>query len=190
LARTCRPRQGLGIVDAALRHLAGTNRFKDTAAAEARIRENLLARIDDLAAAPGTVRARAVIAHADGRAESPPESELRWLLLSEHFPAPVLQMAVHTDSGTYYPDLGWRAHDSRRKERPVALEYDGVAKYGSTEDLYQEKRREDALRRAGCHVIRVTKDDLRKPGALLEGLRGLVRPEPGAFPERVGLRMR
>src|SRR5699024_4433413 len=94
LARTCRPRQGLGIVDAALRHLAGTNRFKDTAAAEARIRENLLARIDDLAAAPGTVRARAVIAHADGRAESPPESELRWLLLSEHFPAPVLQMAV------------------------------------------------------------------------------------------------
>src|SRR5699024_4372293 len=188
-ARTIPPRHSLGVVDTALRRLAGTTRFKDTADHEARIRNDWLARLEEFGSAPGAVRARAVLTHADGRAESRPESELRWLLLSEHFPAPVPQMAVHTDRGTFYPDLGWPAHVSRTKNRSVVLEYDGAVKYQRANDLYDEKRREDALRRAGCNVIRVTKHDLREPGALLQNVSALVRPEPGAFPERAGLRM-
>jgi hypothetical protein len=60
---------------------------------------------------------------------------------------------VVTRLGTFWSDLGW-------DEWRVLLEYDGRGKYASPGDLYDEKRRHDALVEAGCRMVRVTKDDL------------------------------
>src|SRR5699024_9062444 len=130
--------------------------------------------------APGVVRAGAVIENAEGPAESPWESQLRWRVLIAGFTAPGLQIPVHTHSGTFYPDLVWAGDSVRSTWDYIALEYDGVQKYRDPEDLYQEKKREDALRSAGCLVIRVTKSDLHRPGRMLRELAPHVHLAPKA----------
>lgn len=198
LERTCvdcvrvsSPAQGLAVADAVLRKLSGTTRFNwpETAQREREIRDRLLNQVSELAPARGVVRARAVLAYAQGRAESPAESRLRWLVLTEGFVEPDLQVAVRTAQGTYYPDMLWSGADVLSGWRSVALEYDGVAKYQESQDLYDEKVREDALRAAGCHVIRATKADLRDPRSLVRTLTKHVAVESQASPERRGLRI-
>ena len=55
----------------------------------------------------------------------------------------------------------------------VVVEFDGKVKYGdgNGDVLFQEKLREDRLRRLGYTVIRVTWDDLRRPERILAWIR-------------------
>lgn len=104
---------------------------------------------------PGVAQVRAVLAHADGRIESVGESLLAHALrlLGIAFTP---QARVSTDSGIFRADF---AVDGTR----VLVEFDGEVKYDGSRALFDEKRREDALRREGWVVVRFVWADLRHP---------------------------
>lgn len=61
------------------------------------------------------------------------------------------------------------------REKRLIVEFDGAMKYGGAEGraaLVAEKRREDALRRLGYRVVRLTWADLRDPARVLSLLGG------------------
>ncbi|WP_426592681.1 hypothetical protein ACPPVS_13010 [Cellulomonas sp. McL0617] len=103
----------------------------------------------------GIARARAVIALADGGAESPGESATRFVVLRDGLPVPTTQIAVPTRLGVFWSDLGW-------PQWRLLLEYDGRSKYSdaASEQFMREKRRHDAVVEAGWRALRVTKEDL------------------------------
>ncbi len=114
--------------------------------------------------ARGIARARRVWAWADDGAESPGESLTRHAALAAGLGAPETQIPVVTRLGTFWLDLGW-------PEERVAIEFDGLVKYGGTygapaDVVVAEKRRQDALEELGWTVLRVTWADLRDPVAL------------------------
>lgn len=103
---------------------------------------------------PGSRYARAALAFADGRSESPLESLGRVRCHEQGLPAPDLQVWLGDAHGPIARvDQYWPAH------RTVA-EADGALKYGSAMDLFAEKRREDRLREAGYEVVRYTWDEV------------------------------
>lgn len=122
--------------------------------------------------APGMARARAVIELADAGSESAWETATRFVLLAGGLPRPATQIAVSTRLGTFWADTGW-------EEWHLLLEYDGRVKYLGTEDLVREKRRHDAVVETGQRLLRVTKEDVRAPAALLSRV---VRLLPADIP--------
>jgi hypothetical protein len=98
---------------------------------------------------------------ADGRAESPLETRARLALLAQGLPLPELQVEIHGERGFIGRVDGWY------EEAAVALELDGKTKYlepwrGRTpaEVVWEEKRREDAMRELGIRVLRLADDDI------------------------------
>lgn len=157
-ARTMRDGAGLVLVDSALR-----------AGADLAVVEDVLRRARGLR---GVRRARAVLAMADGLAESPGETLTRHAIVSDGLPSPELQVGVDTRIGRFWVDLGW-------PEVRVAVEFDGRVKYGVTgidaaQAVFAEKRRQDALEEAGWMVVRVAWDDLRNPVAIAGRVRGAL----------------
>jgi len=129
-----------------------------------------------VAGGPGVRRARTVLRYADPGAESPQETATRLVLLRAGLPVPTTQVRVSTALGTFWADLGipqWR----------LLIEYDGRAKYATPDDLYAEKRRQDAITAAGYAMVRVT--SLTPPQTLIAqamahapaDFRPLPRPE-------------
>jgi very-short-patch-repair endonuclease len=59
----------------------------------------------------------------------------------------------------------------------VVVEFDGKVKYaaGDPAVLWDEKRREDRLRRLGYVVVRITWADLERPGAVAAAVRAALR---------------
>jgi hypothetical protein len=122
----------------------------------------------------GVARIEAVAAFADGRAESPKESESRVLIDELGFAAPDLQFEVFDEDGLAgRADFGWR-------HARVLGEYDGRGKYfdaqlagglSPEQVLWNEKRREDRLRAAGFRVVRWGAEDLANPWQLAAKLR-------------------
>lgn len=124
---------------------------------------------------------------ADGRAESPLETRGRLVVLTAGLPLPELQVEVHAGAGFVGRLDAWF-------EQPaVALEFDGLVKYESpyggrtpAQVLWEEKRREDALRELGIRVLRVTSEQLDQgAGALGARLRPLFEVQPGRRPYRI-----
>jgi very-short-patch-repair endonuclease len=134
--------------------LARHDRWDAVMAVDAALAERLTAPVDietalDQAVGwPGVRQARSVLAHADGRAESPLESLTRLRLLDDGFPAPDLQVR-----------LGEHRVDLLLREWNLVIEVDGLGKY-SDEEMRREKRREMRLRAMGYRVERVTWDDV------------------------------
>lgn len=130
--------------------------------------------LDERGRCNGIRLARLVLDAADGGAESPGESHLRFVLWAYGLPRPETQVRISTHRGDYWADLGW----SRWR---VVLEYDGLGKYrGDTGEeshaaLMREKRRHDAIQEAGYRIVRVTKYDLRRPDDLV---RRILAPLP------------
>lgn len=160
-AASMSPGAGLVVADSALRMRLDPVAVRDVLAARAGAR--------------GIARAREVIGLADGRAQSPGETLVRWALHSGGLPAPELQVEVVTRRGRFFLDLAWPA-------ARVAVEFDGFVKYsgafGSTaaDAVFAEKQRQDALEEEGWRVLRVTWDDLRDPQALVaRAARALAR---------------
>ena len=99
---------------------------------------------------PGIRRARAVLALADARSESPLESLLRLALHDDGFPAPELQVEI----GGYRVDFCWPA-------QRLIVEADGRGKY-TGDELWAEKVRETRLRALGFRVERVIWADVTR----------------------------
>ena len=157
-ARTLRPLEGLVVADAALRR--GIDRRH----------------LDGLLAGPprrGLVRARAIVALADGGAESPGESATRFAVLRHGLPAPTTQVLVRTRLGTFRADMGWL--DGR-----LLVEFDGFVKNSALASgdparvVFDEKRRQEAIEEEGWKVLRVTASDLRDEKALIARIRRFV----------------
>jgi hypothetical protein len=97
----------------------------------------------------GVERVRKLLPLADGRAESPGESRLRWVLHDADFPAPIPQCEVTCLNGaTYRIDLAWP--DFR-----LGLDYDGV-EFHTGKALTGDRTRLNALTRAGWTIQSVT----------------------------------
>jgi hypothetical protein len=120
-------------------------------------RDELLAAVGRGAHRPHNAAARRVAAFADGRAESPGETRSRVAIRRAGLPAPVLQYRV----GSARTDFAW-------PEYRTVGEFDGKVKYGRLlrpgqqpgDAVFEEKRREDALRDRGLQVVRWVWDEL------------------------------
>ncbi|GAA2743742.1 type IV toxin-antitoxin system AbiEi family antitoxin domain-containing protein [Terrabacter aerolatus] len=98
---------------------------------------------------------RAAIGSADGRHESPGETRTAYLLRAlGHQIDPQVEIAVE--------GRRFRA-DFRIRGTRVLVEFDGAVKYADARALFEEKQREDALRRAGWVVVRLVWADLGRP---------------------------
>lgn len=103
---------------------------------------------------PGSRVFKGALEIASPLAESGLESMSRAVVYQEGLDAPELQAELRGASGKRYRvDMVWR-------RRRVILEIDGEGKYKSPQDIFNEKRREDDLRRADWDVIRWTYEDV------------------------------
>lgn len=126
-------------------------------------RELLEHRLFDIAGTRGSRHAARVITFADGRSGSVGESRSRVALHELGLAPSSLQHEIRTSDGRLVgrADFAWEA------ERVVG-EFDGRIKYGRLlrpgqdpgDAVFEEKRREDAIRDEGWEVVRWTSADL------------------------------
>jgi hypothetical protein len=125
----------------------------------------------------GTKRAVALLELVDGRAESPPESWLRLMVIEAGFAVPEVQYRILDLDGNVVcrPDLAW-------PELRIALEYDGYESHFYRAD--RDAARDADLARRGWIVVRANVEDIRNPRRLLDELakafgerKALVRTE-------------
>ncbi|RPA10357.1 endonuclease domain-containing protein [Gordonia sp. OPL2] len=111
---------------------------------------------DDRDGHRGIRQLRFLIPLIDARAESPPESWFRLMMLRADLPTPDLQIEVENESGHVYAriDLGYR-------EPKIAIEYDGEDFHSSPEQRAHDAARDEQLRRDGWIVIRINAEQLR-----------------------------
>jgi hypothetical protein len=122
-----------------------------------------------IAGTRGSRGAARAVAFADDRSESVGESRSRVLLDKLGLAPSALQFEVMDERGVEVArtDFAWEA------ERVVG-EFDGRVKYGRLlrpgqdpgDAVFEEKRREDAIRDEGWSVVRWTWADLARPGRL------------------------
>jgi very-short-patch-repair endonuclease len=141
---------------------------------------DLRVRLFDIAGSPGSRSAARAVAFADGRSESVGESRSRVLLHRWGLAPSALQFQVRRDDGTVLgrTDFAW-------EDRRVVGEFDGRIKYGrllrpgqdAGDVVFEEKRREDAIRDEGWGVIRWAWDELGVPHRFANRVRrSLERP--------------
>lgn len=128
------------------------------------LRKNVRDRLVDRRDRRGIHRGQMLLALATGKAESPPESILKLIVVEAGFPVPEVQFEITAVDGRrlYVLDIAW-------PELRIALEYDGFA-------AHEERQESDAQRDArmagrGWTTIRATAADLRDPSRLLSELR-------------------
>ena len=112
----------------------------------------------------GIARARRLAELIDPTSESPGESRLRLLLV-------VTGLAVRTQVHIYAPNGRLVGRVDFLVDDGVIVEFDGRVKYGNAAALWDEKRREDALRSLGYEMVRVVWADLDQP----ERIASLIR---------------
>jgi hypothetical protein len=130
----------------------------------------------------GTRRARLVLDLADGRADPPWETWLRYLALRAGLPRPQTQLRVDTHAGRFFVDLAWL-------EERVLAEFDGRIKYrdgafgrayDAEQALFDEKVREDAItERLGVRPLRFVARDARDPEGVSRRLIARFPPDVG-----------
>ena len=123
---------------------------------------------------PGIRAAHRVVAFASPHAESVGESRSRVLITRELLPQPTLQWAIRDETGVViaHTDFGW-------EERRTVGEFDGAEKYGRQlrpgerpgDRIFDEKLREDRIRRLGWTVVRWTWPELDQPGVVGDRIR-------------------
>jgi very-short-patch-repair endonuclease len=140
--------------------LAGPEAF--LVPADAALRRNLVTRADldraveRFAGHRGIGPVRAALSLTDARHESPGETRTAHLLRRLGYDLEP-QIEVVAGGRRYRPDF-------RIRETRVLIEFDGAVKYPDrSTTLFEEKQREDALRREGWIVVRLVWADLAQP---------------------------
>ncbi|RLP77754.1 DUF559 domain-containing protein [Micromonospora sp. BL4] len=150
----------------------------DSALNQGRITSAQLALIPDLIRGRrGAVVARACLAEADGRAQSPLETRTRLRCVDGRVPPDALQLEVRDDDGHLLGigDLGWRA------PRLIA-EADGRDAHASPEAAFTDRRRQNRLVNAGWTVLRFTWADTLDPDYIPWTVRqAIARTSPPAM---------
>ena len=131
--------------------------------------ELLQRRLFDIAGSPGSRHAARVVRFADERSHSVGESRSRVALHQMRLAPSSLQFEITGSSGGFVArtDFAW-------EEQRVIGEFDGRVKYGRLlrpgqdpgDIVFEEKRREDAIRDLGWGVVRWTWADLDAPQQL------------------------
>lgn len=142
VARTLWRPRALATLDAAL-HIGACT----TGELQAAIREQKGRR--------GIVKVRELIAYADGRAESPMESEARLVFIDGRLPTPELQYRiVDRDGDEWRVDFAW-------PEAMIAAEYDSLQWHMSREGLLHDRLKTARLQECGWTSIPMTVNDIR-----------------------------
>lgn len=103
----------------------------------------------------GIVAVRDLIPLADGRAESPMESEARLAMIVGGLPIPELQYEIIDGNGELRRvDFAW-------PEQRVAVEYDGLDWHSGPDAMRRDRRRTAALLDVGWTVIAIVFEDVR-----------------------------
>lgn len=108
----------------------------------------------------------------DARTESPGETRTRLIMLGLGF-TPVPQVVIRDKQGAFIGRVDFLIAGTK-----VVVEFDGMTKYASAQDLADEKRRELRLQRAGYVVVRLVWADLAHP----ERIRRLILDALAAAP--------
>ena len=108
---------------------------------------------------------RAAAARVRPGTASPPETELRLLIIAAGLPEPLVGCEVH-DNGYFVgtPDLAY-------PEFKVAIEYEGEVHRVDLKTFRDDIERRERFEDAGWRVIRVTADHLLRPNALVDRIR-------------------
>ena len=115
--------------------------------------QDLVAAVERFRRHPGIAGVRAALAHANGRHESPGETRTAYVTRLLGF-AVEPQVEITAEGYVYRADF--RIVGTR-----VLIEFDGAVKYaGDQKALFDEKRREDALRRQGWVIVRIVWEEL------------------------------
>jgi very-short-patch-repair endonuclease len=124
--------------------------------------------IEAVAGRSGIGPVRAALAQADARVESVGETVTGYVIRA-------LGFEVEPQYEVLVEGRRFRA-DFRLKGTRVLLEFDGRVKYaeGDRSVLFEEKRREDALRRAGWVVVRLVWSDLHDPTLVRRRIRAAL----------------
>ena len=129
----------------------------------AKLRENVRDRLDDRRDRRGIHRALMLLDLATGKAESPPESVLRLIVVEAGFPVPEPQYEIAAIDGRklYVFDMAWPS-------RQIALEYDGFAAHEERREY--DRERDERMAARGWITIRAAAADLRDPSRVLAEL--------------------
>src|SRR6185312_5155507 len=142
VARTLRRPRALAMLDAALHIGACTHGELDAVIREQKGRR-------------GIVKVRELIGHADGRAESPMESEARLAFIDNQVPMAELQYSILDHYGKLWRvDFAW-------PEAMVVAEYDSIAWHLGREALLHDRLKTARLQERGWMIIPMTVDDIR-----------------------------
>lgn len=140
LARAADPIDVLATLDAALRSRTCTQ-------------EELLAACAMQRGLRGIVRVAELAPYADGRAESPMESRMRWRFLVANLPVPELQFPVVKGWRRYRLDLAWPEHR-------LAVEFDGLEAHMTREQLAADRDRHNWFTDEGWRLLHFTAVDV------------------------------
>ena len=110
----------------------------------------------------GIRRLQRAMEFADGASESPMETRLRMLLVTDGLPKPRVQTPLHSDTGAFLarPDLFY-------PDQRLIVEYDGAT---HRESLAADNRRHNRLTDAGYRLLRFTAGDILHRPATVTGL--------------------
>jgi hypothetical protein len=143
VARTLRRPRALATLDAALRANACTSAELETAVCEQKGRR-------------GIVAVRDLLPHADRRAESPMESEMRLVFIDWAVPPPELQYEIVDRSGQRWRvDFAW-------PHAKVAAEYDSIEWHANPGAFTHDRIKAARLQECGWTTIPAVVDDIRR----------------------------
>ncbi len=104
----------------------------------------------------GIVAVRNLLPHADGRAESPMESEARLVMIDYDLPIPELQYEIRGHNGhVWRVDFAW-------PEFRLAAEYESVEWHAGRTEMVRDKRRFAGVQDSGWTMIPIIADDVRR----------------------------
>lgn len=157
VARALRPPRALATLDAAL-HIGACTAVELAAA----IREQWGRR--------EIVKVRKLVEYADGRAESPMESEARLVFIASGLPTPELQHTILDRCGKLWRvDFAW-------PDAMVVAEYDSVEWHVGRDALLHDRLKTARLQECGWTCIPMTVDDIRRdPVGLVERINSHLR---------------
>lgn len=139
--------------------------------------ERLLAYTEGRDGYRGIRQLRNLIPLIDGRAESPPESWTRLMILRADLPTPDLQIVVADETGYEFAriDLGYEV-------LKIGIDYNGKEFHSSDEQKAHDAWRNEQLERLGWIMIHIDADRLRNdPWGIIAEIEGALRERGGYF---------